>query len=126
MLLIDEWKSSVDALLGQPQGQKITHGRHCTCHSCAAEDWTNADLAPCGMHGEDCPALYRPWGRPGTYFDPMLGQPDPEVERLREIAWKVIRDVDSAVATADLPPTHTLKINVEELRAVLSEQETTE
>lgn len=38
----------------------VTHGRHCTCSACAREDWTNADLAPCGMHGEDCPALYQP------------------------------------------------------------------
>lgn len=59
---------------GQSGSQRITHGRHCTCGSCAREDWTNPDLAPCGMHGEDCPALYQPWGRPGSYFDPASGQ----------------------------------------------------
>ena len=48
---------------------KITHGRHCACSSCACEDWTNADLAPCGMHGSDCPALYQPWGLAG---DPVF------------------------------------------------------
>lgn len=53
-----------------PRGQKITHGRHCTCRSCAHEDWTNPDLASCGMHGSDCPALYQPWGRAGTRYDP--------------------------------------------------------
>jgi hypothetical protein len=47
-------------------------------------------------------------------------QPDPGLERLREIAERVIRDVDSSVATANLPPTHTLKMNIEELRAALS------
>ena len=48
-------------------GVAITHGRHCTCSACAREDWTNADLAPCGMHGSDCPALYDPWGPAGSY-----------------------------------------------------------
>ena len=44
---------------------RITHGRHCTCSACAREDWTNPDLAPCGMHGEDCLALYQPLGFAG-------------------------------------------------------------
>jgi hypothetical protein len=55
--------------------QTITHGRHCTCSPCAREDWTNPDLAPCGMHGEDCPALYQPWGPAGTET-PLRGQSD--------------------------------------------------
>lgn len=50
--------------------QRVTHGRHCKCAACAREDWTNPDLACCGMHGEDCPALYQPWGRAGDYVDP--------------------------------------------------------
>ena len=50
----------------------VTHGRHCTCGACAAQDWTDPDLAPCGMHGPDCPALYQPWGTAGTYIDPKL------------------------------------------------------
>jgi hypothetical protein len=54
------------ALLANP-GQRITHGRHCTCSACGREDWTNPDLAPCGMHGAGCPALYDPWGPPGSY-----------------------------------------------------------
>ena len=41
-----------------------THGRHCSCTSCAQEDWTRADLAPCGMHGVDCPPVYAPVGSP--------------------------------------------------------------
>lgn len=45
--------------------QRITHGRHCTCSSCAREDWTNPGLAPCGMHGSDCPGLYAPLGLAG-------------------------------------------------------------
>lgn len=48
------------------RGDRITHGRHCTCSACAREDWTNPDLAPCGMHGTDCPALYQPLGPAGT------------------------------------------------------------
>lgn len=44
---------------------RITHGRHCTCSACEREDWTNPDLACCGMHGKDCPALYRPLGAAG-------------------------------------------------------------
>ena len=39
---------------------RITHGRHCTCTPCRVEDWTNPALAPCGMHGKDCPREYQP------------------------------------------------------------------
>lgn len=42
----------------------VTHGRHCLCASCAAEDWTRI-TGPCGMHGKDCPAVYVPIGAPG-------------------------------------------------------------
>lgn len=42
----------------------ITHGRHCPCSPCAREDWTRPDLAPCGMHGPDCPAVYAPLPAP--------------------------------------------------------------
>ena len=44
---------------------RITHGRHCTCTPCRVEDWTNPALAPCGMHGKDCPREYQPWGAAG-------------------------------------------------------------
>lgn len=43
---------------------RLTHGRHCRCSSCAREDWTNPQLAPCGMHGEACPAVYAPIDAP--------------------------------------------------------------
>lgn len=43
----------------------ITHGRHCTCTPCRVEDWTNPKLAPCGMHGADCPPVYAPLGCAG-------------------------------------------------------------
>lgn len=39
---------------------KVTHGRHCSCSACAAEDWTRPELACCGMHGPTCPAVYAP------------------------------------------------------------------
>ena len=38
----------------------MTHGRHCPCTGCANEDWTQDDLAPCGMHGPSCPNVYAP------------------------------------------------------------------
>lgn len=31
-----------------------THGRHCPCTPCRAQDWTEPNLAPCGMHGAAC------------------------------------------------------------------------
>jgi len=37
-----------------------THGRHCPCSACAREDWTNPELAHCGMHGPSCPRVYAP------------------------------------------------------------------
>jgi hypothetical protein len=51
---------------------KISHGRHCTCSACAREDWTKPDLACCGMHGEDCPALYQPIGPAGTFMPDLM------------------------------------------------------
>ncbi len=45
--------------------ERITHGRHCRCAACEAEDWTNPALAPCGMHGSSCPREYAPLGRAG-------------------------------------------------------------
>lgn len=47
--------------------ERITHGRHCTCSACAREDWTNPELAPCGMHGSSCPRSYRPLGAAGEH-----------------------------------------------------------
>ena len=52
---------------------ELTHGRHCTCSACRAEDWTQTWIAPCGMHGASCERAYQPidlplgsmveWGR---------------------------------------------------------------
>lgn len=49
---------------GATSDQRIAHGRHCTCGACARQDWTDPNLV-CGMHGENCPALYQPWGVAG-------------------------------------------------------------
>ena len=53
-----------------PDQERITHGRHCTCSACADEDWTNPQLAPCGMHGSSCPREYQPWGPAGCVCIP--------------------------------------------------------
>lgn len=55
-LSIEEACDWLDSL--RPVG--LTHGRHCSCSSCAREDWTRPDLAPCGMHGPECPPVYMP------------------------------------------------------------------
>ena len=63
------------ALSDTQAGERITHGRHCTCTPCAAQDWTEPQLAPCGMHGPDCPAEYQPLGGAGTYVaDTQAGE----------------------------------------------------
>jgi len=49
-----------------PEPQRITHGRHCICSACAAQDWSEPQLAPCGMHGPSCPAVYAPLGGAGA------------------------------------------------------------
>ena len=62
----------------QPErSERITHGRHCICSACAAEDWSNPELAPCGMHGRACAPAYQPWGLAGQLHvvvddDPMI------------------------------------------------------
>lgn len=55
--LVDAFDAASPAASDDP---KLTHGRHCPCSVCAAEDWTNPALAPCGMHGPSCPREYRP------------------------------------------------------------------
>lgn len=45
--------------------ERITHGRHCLCSACAAQDWAEPGLAPCGMHGPSCPPVYAPLGAAG-------------------------------------------------------------
>jgi len=34
---------------------RVTHGRHCSCTPCRAQDWNDPGLAPCGMHPKGCP-----------------------------------------------------------------------
>lgn len=36
-------------------GSRVTHGRHCSCTPCRAQDWSEPGLAPCGMHPDGCP-----------------------------------------------------------------------
>lgn len=55
--------------LVRASGQRVTHGRHCLCSSCAAENWADPALAPCGMHGPSCPPAYDPWGRAGDLVE---------------------------------------------------------
>lgn len=57
--------------------KEITHGRHCICSACAREDWTNPQLAPCGMHGSDCPRAYQPLGRPGDLVSDAAKEGEP-------------------------------------------------
>lgn len=64
-LLVDHRALAVQRT--EEAGGRITHGRHCTCSACAAQDWGEPGLAPCGMHGPSCPAEYQPWGAAGTY-----------------------------------------------------------
>jgi hypothetical protein len=58
----------------------ITHGRHCTCSACARQDWTEPQLACCGMHGPSCPPVYAPLGAPGQRMSESAVQGN---ERLR-------------------------------------------
>lgn len=54
----------------QPTYFRLTHGRHCKCFSCFQQDWSEPQLAPCGMHGASCPGVYDPYDAPiGSYVD---------------------------------------------------------
>jgi hypothetical protein len=75
--------------------ERITHGRHCVCSACAAEDWTNPNLAPCGMHGPSCPPVYAPIPREDawTASDRRLTKAEGREGRLR---WRRDHDYDPA------------------------------
>lgn len=60
--------------------QRVTHGRHCTCSPCAAQDWADPQLAPCGMHGRECPPVYAPLGAAGEL---VLVEPGPASGTIR-------------------------------------------
>lgn len=53
--------------------ERITHGRHCLCSACAAQDWAEPQLAPCGMHGPSCPPVYAPLGAAGDSVGAVAG-----------------------------------------------------
>lgn len=70
-----------EAIADSGTGERITHGRHCTCSACAREDWSRI-TAPCGMHGEACPAVYAPLGSAGSWSVPgSTGDPENEQKR---------------------------------------------
>jgi hypothetical protein len=52
------------------EGGRITHGRHCTCSACARQDWSEPQLAACGMHGPSCRPVYAPLGPAGSRAEP--------------------------------------------------------
>jgi hypothetical protein len=58
------------ATLAAREEPRRTHGRHCPCSACAQEDWTNPNLAPCGMHGLSCPAVYDPYPKIAAREEP--------------------------------------------------------
>jgi hypothetical protein len=61
-----QWKvraEQAEARLAAREEPRLTHGRHCPCSACAAEDWTRPGLSFCGMHGPTCPAIYAPISR---------------------------------------------------------------
>lgn len=61
----------VDRYVGpSATSERITHGRHCICSACAAQDWAEPGLAPCGMHGPSCPPVYVPLGAAGDVQRP--------------------------------------------------------
>ena len=78
-VVLAQWRAALAAAdreaPDEPKGQKITHGRHCICTPCAVEDWTNPALAPCGMHGKDCPQEYAPLGPAGSFSPPVCDDP---------------------------------------------------
>lgn len=59
-VLYVRWDAISPCLPASQGDERLTHGRHCPCSACAREDWTNPDLAPCGMHGQSCPREYAP------------------------------------------------------------------
>lgn len=58
-----------------PPHERVTHGRHCTCSACARENWANAELSCCGMHGPSCPQVYAPLGPAGSLVPVAAQEP---------------------------------------------------
>jgi hypothetical protein len=74
----------------------VTHGRHCICSACAAQDWAEPALAPCGMHGPSCAPAYAPLGaagdvvrRPSTTSEPGAEKPSDAMRGLNRIVDRI-------------------------------------
>ena len=61
---------------GESDTQRVTHGRHCICSACAAQDWSKPQLAACGMHGPSCLPRYAPLGGAGDSLERLHPCPD--------------------------------------------------
>lgn len=49
------YRTSCEHCQPHATGSRVTHGRHCSCTPCRAQDWSDPGLAPCGMHPDGCP-----------------------------------------------------------------------
>ena len=63
--LWNENRAALSQATKREETEKVTHGRHCSCRACGAQDWSEPQLAPCGMHGSKCPPVYDPRGYAG-------------------------------------------------------------
>src|SRR4051794_31248362 len=78
-----------------PRYQRPTHGRHCDCTPCKAQDWSDPTLAPCGMHGTDCEVSELDHGDE-SWHAPQSGPRPKEIgkdtdttpDTMREEGWK--------------------------------------
>lgn len=74
--------------IGGARAERISHGRHCICSACAAQDWAEPGLAHCGMHGESCPPVYAPLGAAGDRLAPSSSAPE-------QVAWDPTRIIQA-------------------------------
>lgn len=61
---------------GVSDRQRVTHGRHCVCSACTAQDWSEPQLAACGMHGPSCLPRYAPLAGAGDVLERLHPCPD--------------------------------------------------
>jgi len=81
-----------EAEQGARPSQRVTHGRHCICSACAAQDWAEPGLASCGMHGPSCPAVYAPLGAAGDTVSAPSGEQEPaEADPVRAALIELVR-----------------------------------
>lgn len=69
--------------------ERQTHGRHCLCTPCCLQDWSEPELAPCGMHGSACPPVYDPYERAARVIENLA----PSVAVLREHGPLDLREI---------------------------------